>query len=310
MKIALAIILWVFLSTRWAASGIPIDTAYAANIGGIWQWVWLRGDDRSAPLMLFLHGGPGNSVMKNARRFTEQLEKKFLVVHWDQRGSGRTQELNPSTGAITLDLAAKDVAEMIDYLRAQFKTEKVYLMGHSWGGFLALLTASQLPHLVEACFAISPMVDQLESERRALEWMSLQAQSTGHEDALDDLGTIRIPFASGEQLFAHRRWLSYFSGTTPPSRTFVIKWSDQWLSLFNEGAAVNLTEIAPAFRCPIYFVLGGGDRQTDSRIAQEYYQKLTAPAKDLLLILDSRHNPHTDEPARFQEWVLRKASGG
>jgi pimeloyl-ACP methyl ester carboxylesterase len=260
--------------------------------------------------MLFLHGGPGNSVMKGARRFTGRLEKEFVVVHWDQRGSGRTLGISGPPGAITLELAARDVVEMIDHLRERFHRQKIFLMGHSWGGFLALLTAATRADLLEACFAISPMINQLESERRALEWMSLQAQSTGHEDALDDLGTVQIPFASGEQLFAHRRWLAYFSGTTPPTRTFVMKWSDQWLILFNEGSAVNLVEVAPTFRCPVYFVLGGKDLQTDSRTAQEYFKKLTAPAKDLLLILDSRHNPHTDEPARFQDWVLRKASQG
>jgi pimeloyl-ACP methyl ester carboxylesterase len=309
MRALATAVLW-FVVSRGAVGGTPIDTAYAAEIGGIRQWIWLRGDDRSAPFLLFLHGGPGNSVMKSARRFTGQLEKEFVVVHWDQRGSGRTLEISGPPRAITLELAARDVVEMIDHLRERFHRQKIFLMGHSWGGFLALFAASKVPDVIEACFAISPMVDQLESERRALDWMRLQAQSTGHEDALDDLDSVHIPFASGEQLFVHRRWIAHFSGTTPPTRTVVLKWSHQWLSLFNEGAAVNLTEIAPAYLCPIYFVLGGNDRQTDSRIAQEYFKKLTAPAKDLLLILDSRHNPHTDEPARFQEWVLGKASGG
>ncbi len=303
-----AVIVISLLSSWYAVrSGTPIDTAYAAPIGGILQWVWMKGADRDAPVRLFLHGGPGTSVMGNARKFTGEREKSFVVVHWDQRDSGKSLKLNASAAPLTLELMVHDVLEMTDHLRDRFSKERIHLMGHSWGGFVALYVAALHPERLQACYAISPMVNQLESERRTLDWMILESKSTGSEDALDELASVEIPFATGEQLYKHRRWLAYSAGDKLPSMSFVLRWSDHWLPLFNEGSAVNLPELASSFDCPVFFILGDRDRQTDCRISQNYFQEVKAPYKDLLMLHSSGHNPHLDNPVKFQEWIKQTA---
>ena len=135
----------------------PVDKEEAVSIGGIKQWISIKGLDLKNPVLLHLHGGPGNSVMSYADKFTSDLQKDFVVVQWDQRESGKTARLNPSDKPITVDLMMSDAEEMVRYLRTRFSKERIYLSGHSWGGFLALLVASRHPELFEACISMAPM---------------------------------------------------------------------------------------------------------------------------------------------------------
>src|SRR3954468_11256995 len=81
----------VFFALR--AHATAINQKQAVEIGGIQQWISLKGADDQAPVLLYLHGGPGNSVMNYAGKFTSELQKHFVVVHWDQRASGKTATL-------------------------------------------------------------------------------------------------------------------------------------------------------------------------------------------------------------------------
>jgi hypothetical protein len=59
------------------------------KIGGIYQWVTIRGQDRENPVMLIMHGGPGVATSPLAL-YTLGWERDFTLVQWDQRGAGKT----------------------------------------------------------------------------------------------------------------------------------------------------------------------------------------------------------------------------
>jgi predicted alpha/beta-fold hydrolase len=119
---------------------------------------------KPTPVLLFLHGGPGNSVMGYAQKFTAELQKHFVVVQWDQRESGKTAELNTTDKPLSVELLSNDALEVINHLRKRFSQEKIFLMGHSWVVFLPLRSLPEHPELLIASFAVSPMVNQLESD--------------------------------------------------------------------------------------------------------------------------------------------------
>ena len=273
-------------------------------IGGIRQWIEVKGSREDNPVLLFLHGGPGNSVMRTADKFTGELQKKFVVVQWDQRESGKTASLNHSDSEWTVALMVDDAVEMINYLRARFKQDKIFVMGHSWGGFLTLEVATGHPEIVKACIAVCPMIDQWESERRSLEWMKRHAQEIHQQEALDKLTTIKIPFENPEQLYYHRRWLAIYSGRTPPSRSFVMAWGKVWFPLYSEAAGINLFLTSPEIKCPVYFFVGSNDRQTDSKITEEYFKVLKAEKKELFWFTNSGHNLNLTEPKKMQEMTI------
>jgi pimeloyl-ACP methyl ester carboxylesterase len=292
-----------------AQSADGIHTKEAIEIGGIKQWISIDAtegthDQKGRPVLLFLHGGPGNSAMSYADKFTGELQKHFIVANWDQRESGKTAELNASDKPLTVALAESDAIEVIDYLRKRFSQEKIYLMGHSWGGFLALKIAADHPELLKACLAVSPMVHQLESERLSLKWMLDKATQENNKEALDELKRVSVPFGSGEQLYFHRSWLLKMAGRKSPSKSFVETWATKWLDVFNEGSAINFFKTAPRMECPLYFFVGRKDYQTHFKLTEDYYNFVTAPAKIIFWFDNAGHNLTTAEPARLQEIII------
>lgn len=297
----------MFLALLWstAAFSFPVVAIReAVPIGGIQQWIEIKGANTKRPILLFLHGGPGNSVMKRADIFTRELQKHFLVVQWDQRNAGETHKLNPSPEAITVALMTKDAVEMIQHLTDRFQQEKIFLMGHSWGGFLALQVAREQPQLLHACLAINPMINQLESERLALVWMKEQAAKQKNQLALSQLDQVKVPFENDTQLYFHRHWLNRLGGSATLNRAFVEQWASQWLPLFNEASSVNLFEQTPELACPAYFFIGGRDYQTHHTLATAFVDRLRAEKKELFWFPNSGHSLNLTEPKRLQELVI------
>lgn len=283
-----------------------INSTEAVAIGGIQQWISIRGMKETDPVLLFLHGGPGSSAMSYADKFTGDLQKHFVVVQWDQRESGKTGRLNVSNHPLTVALFENDTFEMINYLRTRFLKEKIYLMGHSWGGFLGLLAAANHPELLAGYIAINPMVYQLESERETLKVMMAKAKADGNKVALDELSRVKVPFQNGLQLYYHRKWVAILMGEKPPSQTFVETWARKWLKVYNEACEVNFGVTAPEIKCPIYFFLGTNDYQTYFKIAESYYNALKADRKVLFWFSQSAHLVTQTEPRKLQEIILQR----
>jgi pimeloyl-ACP methyl ester carboxylesterase len=298
------LVLWVLFMGAISGAAQPLDTALAIPVGGIQQWVSMKSTDRSNPVLLFLHGGPGNSVISYSDKFTSKLQEHFVVVNWDQRESGRTAELNASPDPLTVKLMTSDAIEVIAFLCKKFSAGKLYLMGHSWGGFLGMEVAAQRPDLLNAYIAICPMIFQAESERMALQWMHDKATAEKNNQAITELSKVSVPFANGEQLYFHRKWLLHYAGSKEPSRQLVLTWSTKWLALFNEASAVNFLDSLPRVDCPIYFFAGGRDYQTSTKLTTDFYNKVKAPDKKIFVFESTAHNLPTAEPARFQKTVL------
>lgn len=283
----------------------PIDAAEEIHLGGIRQFVTIHAKDTTHPILLFLHGGPGGSVMTYADRFTNRLREHFVVVQWDQRETGRTLELNTSPVPLTLDVFRKDTREIIQLLLARFGQKKLYLVGHSWGTALGFHIARAYPHLLHAYISIGPMINQLESERIALAMMKDKALENGNQKATLELGAIHIPFQNGEQLYYHRKWLLDLSGSRRTlSKRYVEQWAETWLDVFNQASMEDLPSTLPAIGCPLYIFAGKHDYQTNSSIAEQYYTMVKAPKKGFYWF-DTGHSIPSAAPARMQDLIIQ-----
>lgn len=284
---------------------IAVDTSMVVPVGGINQFVTIKGKDVSKPILLFLHGGPGSSMMGYSEKFTRQLQDHFIVVQWDQRETGKTLALNASPQPLALNLFRDDTHELITYLLKQFNKPKLYLAGHSWGTALGFYVAGKYPDLLYAYIAIAPMADQLESERIVLQQMKDKAKREGDQKQIDELSLIKIPFENGEQLYYHRKWLQHFNGKTASlKKQFVLDWSETWLSVFNEASQNNLFETLPVIECPVYLFLGRKDYQTNYAVAEKYYNTLKAPIKKIFWFDRSGHFIPTTEPSKLQDIII------
>lgn len=305
MKFAILLVLILTGFTAYNQTGI--DTAAVFPIGGIDQYVTIQGKDRSLPLLLFLHGGPGGSVMSYADRFTTRLQEHFLVVQWDQRETGKTLQRNASPVPLSFALFQADTHALIEFLLNRFHRQKLYLAAHSWGTALGFHIARNYPELLYAYLPVGPMINQGESERLSLALMMSDAKRRGNQSELEELSTVRIPFENGEQLYYHRKWLLAYAGSKRQlSKSYVENWASTWLPLFNEASQVNLIDEAPVIRCPVYFFTGRNDLQTNASLTEAYYKRLQAPLKALFWFKYSGHAVPTSEPALMQKLIIEK----
>jgi pimeloyl-ACP methyl ester carboxylesterase len=307
MKSRLFLLTFVLVSCTYLNAQVGIDRDENITIGGIKQFIRIKGDDNTKPLLLFLHGGPGGSVMSYADKFTKKLQEHFVMIQWDQRETGKTVELNASADSLTVALFQKDTRELIDTLLKRFVRPKLFLVGYSWGTYLGFQMAKTAPDLLYAYIAISPMIYQAESERMILERMKEKAEKSGNKKQLSKLDSVHIPFENGEQLYIHRKALFEYTGSkTKLARDYVLKWSATWLPLFNEASRENLTESLPEIKCPVYFFAGRKDHQTSFRLTEAYYNLVVAPNKNLFWFERSAHTIPSTEPALLQEVILSK----
>jgi len=121
------------------------------SIGGIEQWVTIRGQNRANPVLVILHGGPASPYTPFNSWITE-WEQYFTIVQWDQRGAGKTYGKNNevNTGELSFQHLANDGIELIEYVKNHLGKDKVILLGSSVGSFIGLLIAHQRPDLLSA----------------------------------------------------------------------------------------------------------------------------------------------------------------
>ncbi|MNJ91846.1 haloalkane dehalogenase [compost metagenome] len=303
----LTLSLIILCSNQFFAQSAPeYDTL---SIGNIRQVVSYSGS-KDAPLILFLHGGPGSSRMKQAPQFTNLLEKNFLVVQWDQRETARTLALNKSDVPITLELMENDTYELIRILLTKFNQQKLYLVGESWGTVLGFKMAGKHPDLLHAYLAFSPVINQSKSEELLLEELKRDAKEKQNSLALTELNRIRIPFENYQQLYYSRKWMFNYDGTpfadkdTATVKQYLQNWSETWLPTWNQAIRQNGFTDLPQISCPVYFFIGEKDLQTNAGIAKEYFALLKAPRKDIFLFKDAGHSVLTEKSEEVQKLIL------
>lgn len=298
-------LLFLLVNTRLLCQQ-PIDTSEIITIGGIKQYIQLKGSDDSKPMLLFLHGGPGGSLLQKAEHITGKLQQHFVVVQWDQRETGETLRLNKSSRPLTLSLFYNDTHELIDTLLKKFQKPKLYLAGYSWGSGLGFYIADKYPELLYAYLAISPVINQWSSDSISLTML----KETMGKKARTELSQVKIPFENAEQLYYHRKWLLKHEGQKFVSLTLrksmVLAWAATWFTVWSQACDINLIESLPAINCPVYFFAGEKDYNTNHTITRDYFKKVSAPRKDMFLFKNAGHGLPETNPSLFQDIIIDK----
>ena len=299
-------LLIVLVSSHSLFAQHPIDTTAIFHINGIRQYVRIKGKDVSKPLILFLHGGPGGSLMQKFDKVSSKLQEHFVVVHWDQRQTGETLKLNKTKEPLTLQLFYNDTHDLVDSLLRQFSKPKLYLIGYSWGSGLGFYIADKYPELLYAYIPVSPVISQYRSDSISL----VMLKEKMGKKARQELAQVHIPFQNAEQLYYHRKWLLKHAGQKLVNlslpKSFVESWAVTWFDVFSRSTDVDLFQTLSAIKCPVYFFAGAKDYNTNSSITTEYYSKVSAPKKDLFLFNDAGHELLETHNDAFQDMIIRK----
>jgi pimeloyl-ACP methyl ester carboxylesterase len=300
-----------------------INVLEQIELGGAKQWVSIRGVNAHAPVLLFLHGGPGSANLAKLRLQTPELEEHFVVVNWDQRGAGKSSSLNFDHSTLSLEQMIGDVHELVGYLKARFDVEKVYLMGFSWGTMIGLELVDRYPDDFYAYISVSQVVNYAEGERLSLEFVRQAAQQAGNQKAIAELSAIDPAYTSPDwfaQLTTERQWLLHFGGVYHTADSY---WHEAWMllhapeysladfALWPGGSSASMRAICPSLMAidfsrtipsvgvPIYFFAGRYDNNAPSTLTEAYFRQLDAPAgKHLVWFEGSAHDPFFDEPEK------------
>ena len=303
-----------------------IEESFAVRIGGIDQWISVRGRDRRNPILLFVHGGPASTELPVSWLYQSGWEDYFTVVQWDQRGAGKTYVANDPAvvePTITQERMVEDGEELVAWLRAHYGKRKIFMLGHSWGSLLGLEVARRHPDWLHAYVGMGQMIYGRDNERLGYEW-ALEAARADHNDkavrALEALAP--YPRADGSvsvaQILVQREWVIHYGGLTwgrpdfdyaQDAAKFSPDYTRKELSP-EDGIGQSLPRLLPAMTgydvravtrmdCPVFIFAGRYDYETPSQLAVDWLAALHAPRKGLVRFENSAHMMELEEPGKM-----------
>jgi pimeloyl-ACP methyl ester carboxylesterase len=325
---------WKQLGIR-TATAINIDTGIESleqiELNGSVQWIYIRGLDKANPILLNLHGGPGVTEMWAARSFGLEAEKHFTVVHWDQRGAGKSASEDYDLEDLTVDTYVNDTFALVNYLRVRFDQDKIYLVGHSWGTIPGLLVVRNHPELFHAYIGASQVVNLFEMETIGLRFARQQAETDSNFEALAAMEDISPPYLEDNlnDLGTQRRWLAYYGGSlrnvsiadglhtllTSPEYSLadIIAFFGMGTSaghVWPQLANLDFFTQVPELEVPVYFFTGRYDYQTPFELTERYFDVLKAPHKELIWFESSAHIMKMSDPDHYQNMLIEKVLKG
>lgn len=287
-----------------------IDEARYVPIGGIEQYISIRGEDRDNPVILFLHGGPGDATNPWGYMAFRSWLKDFTVVQWDQRGAGRTLRKSGASIAptITVERMTQDGVELADYLRKSLQKEKLILVGHSWGSILGLSMTKARPDLFYAFVGTGQVADQTRNYAVAYEALLTKARALKERTAVEELLAIGPPpYPDFRGWSVQRKWSNLFehadlfisgmvgAALTAPGYTFsdINDWhAGQELSgrqLRPQTAKLDSKALGGQLAIPVFVIQGAEDFTTPTSLANEFVTSLRAPHKEFVTIPGAGH---------------------
>jgi pimeloyl-ACP methyl ester carboxylesterase len=300
------------------------------EINGVRQGMFIKGKDVRNPVLLYLHGGMPDYFL--TQQYPTQLEDDFIVVWWEQRGSGISYSPNIPPETLTLEQMIADTLAVTDYLRSRFQQDKIYLMGHSGGSFIGIQAAGRAPEKYFAYIGEAQMASQLKSEKLAYDYMLAQFKQNGNTKMAQKLEaapvTLQTPLPAAyntlRDLAMHSLGIgtmhnmhSVISGILLPSFAFrqytLTEKINLWRAkshagisvVWNEMVATDLAEQVPDLKLPVYFFEGIYDYTCSYIVAKSYFEVLKAPLKGFYTFENSAHSPMFEEPERMEK-ILRE----
>lgn len=318
---------------RRVARALRIDTPNGIveerfiKVGGIDQWIQIRGEDRDNPVLLVLHGGPGwpNAVFTLPLR---SWERHFTVVQWDQRGAGMTLGRNGKAGSgeMTFDRRVADAIEVTEFLRRHLRKDRVVLLAESMGTLTGLPLVKRRPDLFHALVATDLYVDMARNEARKHQLTLERLRAAGNDRgvaALEEIGAdstrwdlrawntnmawafktnlptpspdrkVLLPLALSSPIYTLRDLYTLFVG---------FQWSTA--RMLDQIVAYDARRLGTRFEVPFFLFQGESDVVTLTTLAEEYFAEVEAPTKGRALIKGAGHFAAFTQPDRFLAELL------
>jgi pimeloyl-ACP methyl ester carboxylesterase len=302
-----------------------LQESYKTRIGGIDQWINVRGQDKANPIILFVHGGPASPLIPTLWQFQRPLEEYFTVVNYDQRGAGKTYVEDHSDAVATslhIPRYIDDAIEIAEHVRRRYGKGKVILMAHSWGTVIGLGAAVKRPDLFYAYVAIGQVINTRDNERISFDYGLQQAKARGNTEAVKEMESI-APYPGDkpitrERIIIARKWPQFYGGLSAfrqESNYFFNaplvspEYTAADVCAVDQGNVFTLNRVMPEFlnvdyksvrsvSIPVFMFMGRHDYTTPSQPTADWLAKLNAPAKQGVWFERSSHMIPWEEPGK------------
>jgi len=288
------------------------------DIGGIPQWITIKGKHCGNPVILVLHGGPGNTMSPYASAIYGAWEKDYTLVQWDQRGAGKTYGKNKPTEATSLTVAqmAEDGVALATYLTQHLGKKKIILTGSSWGSILGVQMSLSKPELFYAYVGTSQIIRYKENQTASYNKVIALAQAAGVQETVAKVRALGPPPWSNPRNFGILRkvirkyeaqrtdpapatwWAPEPAYATPAAQADYEGGEDysflKFVGYKGDGmlSKVDFASTATRFALPVFFVQGAEDLLTMPEITRQYVDSITAPQKEYILVPRVGHDPN------------------
>ncbi|MGH4119169.1 alpha/beta fold hydrolase [Clostridium sp.] len=300
-----------------------IATLEKVTLGDSEQWITIRGKNKNNPVLLFLAGGPGGSQLAATREELIKLEDDYVVVNWDQPGSGKSMDAIPLK-SITPQRYISDGHELTKYLCKRFNQEKIYILGESWGSALGILLVQNSPELFSAFVGTAPMVEFVETDLHMYDLVLKLANERGDTEQINKMENQGLPPYYGKGMVwkfsTLSQYLSKYMAKNPEIENAgyntlgeiggpeyglydKVSWALGLVTTFNQVYPqlydIDLSKQAIKLDVPIYFMMGRYDINASPEMAQEYFNAIEAPHKEFIWFEHSGHEIWRNEPDKL-----------
>lgn len=319
-------------ATICTAPDQPVDEKGFVRIGGIEQWVRIKGIRCANPVVVIVHGGPGNPNTPFADNLFKAWEQDFTIVQWDQRGAGMTFGRNPVADDVPLvvEQLRDDGIEVARYAAQRFGKRQVILMGGSWGSVVGTHMAKAHPELFCGYISTGQVVNQT-GQGASYDATLALARAAGDADSVGKLeaigpppwinprnpGILRRAMRKQEALRTDAPpkawWVNAPEYTTPKAEADYTAGEDyswlQYVGMHGDGigARTDMYKLGPAFGVPFYMVQGQEDLLTMPAASRRYFDFIQAPRKEFILVPRAGHDPN--QPMLDAQYKLLKTMG-
>jgi pimeloyl-ACP methyl ester carboxylesterase len=298
------------------------------RIGGIEQWVTIHGQDRSKPVILMVHGGPGNPMTPYAHPYFQAWEKDFIIVQWDQRGAGMTYGRNPPAEGehLSVERLRDDGIEVATYAAKRLGQPKLILMGGSWSSILGTHMAKARPDLFYAYVGSSHLARSADNLKASYDKTMALARAGGDTDAIGKLEALGPPAWTNPRAFGVVRRITrkYEAARTDPAPA---AWMEpapayatekgqadyeggedysyiEFVGMHGDGmySKTDLYALGPQFKLPVYLILGEQDLVSTPEVARAWFDTIQAPDKAFVLLPRTGHDPNP--PMAAAQWEI------
>ena len=314
---------------------MAVDIKRKIPVNGVMQKIHIVSNDESLPVLLFLHGGPGVVNRHSLFSHDRDLLDTFTMVAWDQRGTGGSYA-GVSKDTLTIDQLVEDAKEVVDYLCKEFKKEKIFVIGGSWGSLLGIRLAYAYPEQIAAFVGFGQFVNGEKNEQISYQYTYDAAKAAGDEEAVKKLETVGPPvkgvYKGGfDGMMVQRRLMMKYGGysKSQEKRSYMDSFvkpmilSGEYSLSDLKGVLLGYKKVLKVmwpeigeedltkyrkFNVPIFVFDGKLDMNTPAELVEEWFEGIEAPHKELIWFENSGHNPMGDEPERFKKLLREKLS--